>query len=514
MECVLRCNPHPDVPSAAPSGVPRLLRLLVLVGLVCLLGCQERDAALGEGSLALHGCRVAGIDTEVRCGDLQVPEQRLPAVLKGGRMISIHVVVIPAIARGQHLDPIFVIAGGPGQAASSTGAFVQPLFARLNRERDIVLIDQRGTGESHPLKCEAKDEREAFAEDLDPKSTVALFAHCAADLEAQGNDLTQYTTAIAVADFDAVRAALGYRMINLWGVSYGTRVELEYLRQFGPTVRSAVLDGVAPANMKLPISFAFDAEAALDHLIADCRTDVVCNARRPNLGARIDGLFARLAQDPIRTSVRLPRSGRDQTVEVSRSMLSSWVRAPLYSPVTASLIPSLVMDAAAGDFSPFAAASEAVTGELAGGISFGMHLSVVCSEDMTLVTPGDIASLENTRFGESFFDEYRDLCARWPVGRMPPHYFDAVTSDVPVLLLSGGLDPATPPRYAEKVAATLAHARSLVAPNLGHGVSPQGCAPELIERFIRSADPAAIDGKCLLDIPRPPFFAPLADPHS
>jgi pimeloyl-ACP methyl ester carboxylesterase len=492
----------------------RRSRLFVYAALLLVAGCQEESGPQIAGSLGLKACRIHGIDTEVLCGELSVPEQRIPVPAHPGRTISIHFALIPALARGKHLDPIFVLAGGPGQAATSVGGLVLPLFSRLNRERDIVLVDQRGTGGSNPLQCNNADDPDNAALDLDPKAQTLRLAGCAAELKAKGNDLTQYTTPIAVRDLDEIRAHLRYPTINLWGASYGTRVALEYLREFGAHVRTATLDGVAPASMKLPISGALDADQALDRLIADCHADDPCNQRVPNLASRVDGLFARLSTGAAKAEVILPRTGQRQSVEISRAVVSGWVRAPLYSPLTASLIPDLVVRAGQGDFSPLLAASLAVTGDVTDDLSFGMHLSVICSEDMSIITPADISSLAATRFGESFFEQYRALCAQWPVGALPATYFEPVKSDVPVLLLSGGIDPATPPRHAEKVALTLSHARHLIAPNLGHGISLQGCGPDLVDQFIRGADPGALDGACLKSIPRPPFFAPVSGGHS
>jgi pimeloyl-ACP methyl ester carboxylesterase len=511
-DCALRCDSISRF--FLGLGTRSFLGLLLSLLALSLAGCERTSESGSVTTVELRACRIRGIDTEVRCGDLEVPEQRLPATPTPARKIKIHFAVIHALARGKHLDPIFVFAGGPGQAATSVGGLVQPLFARLNRERDIVLIDQRGTGGSNALQCEGDHGQGNPLSELDPSAQIAQLAGCAAELNKRGNDLTQYTTPIAVQDFEAVRSALGYEQINLWGASYGTRVELEYLRQFPDHVRTATLDGVAPSTLKLPISSAFEADQALDRLISDCRSDAACSAKQPNFAARVDGLFARLAGGPIHATVLLPMTGQPRTLDVTRALVSNWVRAPLYSPVTASLIPDLIEKAAHEDFNPLITASEAVNGEITESISLGMHLSIICSEDMAHVSLSDVGSLESTRFGTAFFDQYKSLCAEWPRGRLPDHYFDPVTASVPVLLLSGGLDPATPPHYAAQVLKTLTHGRSLVAPNLAHGISPQGCAPDLIDRFIRKADPVALDAACLERIPRPPFFQAVTGEHS
>lgn len=513
-EAPLRCPPILPRARSSPLDPVRVTALaLFTASALFLTGCHES----GDGtqpSVELRNCRIKGVDTEVRCGDIEVPERRPVQAGASSRRIKIHFAVIRALVRGKALDPIFVFAGGPGQAATSVGGLVQPLFSRLNRERDLVLVDQRGTGDSNPLQCDLDEGPSGIEQEQDPQRLSASLATCAAKLTEKGNDLTQYTTTIAVQDYDDVRRALGYAHINLWGASYGTRAALEYLRQFPDRVRTATLDGMAPATMKLPIASAFDADQALDELIHQCRADSLCNRRTPNLATRVDGMFARLAQGPIRTNIVLPLTGQSEALNVTRSLLSSWVREPLYSPITASLVPELIARAALDDFNPLLAASQAVSGDVSNSISFGMHLSVICSEDMASVTAADVAGLERTRFGTSFYDKYKALCAQWPVEPVPAAFFRPVRSNAPVLLLSGGLDPATPPHYADQVLADLPRGRNLVAPNLGHGVSLQGCAPDLIDRFIRTKDASVLNPHCLEAMPRPPFFSPVVPGHS
>ena len=141
-----------------------------------------------------------------------------------------------------------------------------------------------------------------------------------------------------------------------------------------------------------------------------------------------------------------------------------------------------------------------------------MHLSVICSEDMPRITAADLAAVSSTLFGRALVDDFIRACRLWPHGRVPGDFYEPVRADTPVLILSGGIDPATPPRHGEQVAAGLPNSRHLVAPQLGHGVSGRGCAPRLIESFIRTANAKSLDGKCLERIPRPLFVLPLGAP--
>jgi pimeloyl-ACP methyl ester carboxylesterase len=386
-----------------------------------------------------------------------------------------------------------------------------PLFARLNRQRDVVFVDQRGTGKSQPLACDQPKGSTTLARQLDPEVALDLLRQCAAKLRADGVDTSRYLTVDAVKDFDAVRQALGYPKINLWGVSYGTRVELEYLRQYPQHVRSAILDSVAPPDMRLPVSFAIDSDAALDGVIGACASQQACASAHPQLRARIDTLFAELRAHSRVVRITHPLSGQVEAVNITLRDFASWVRAPLYSPVSASLVPTAIAAAAEGNFDALAASNLELGGADGSGVSMGMHLSVICGEDMTRVTPADLASIAGTRFGRSFYDGYQQLCSVWRSRPAPADFFEVPTSEVPILMLEGGADPATPPRHAQALLNKLHHAHLLVAPNLGHTVSLSGCAPDIVEGFIKSPDGPPPDGSCLIAIPRPPFFEPIIE---
>jgi len=494
---------------------------LVLFAGVVLSACGEDSAQLDS---PLSECRLTGLIQSARCGMLTRPENPQQP---GGRSIEVHYAVVPALARNRLPDAIFILAGGPGQAARDLAATLSPLFAKLNQRRDLVFIDQRGTGASHPFACEDLD---AVLESTDPMQGAQTTQPTPDDaeriqralktcLQNRETDPRQYTTSIAVGDFDAVRAVLGYPQVNLWGASYGTRVALEYLRQYPERIRSAVLDGVSPATMRLPLAYAQDADAALQRLINDCRADVQCANHFPNLASHIDALFARLKNGPITLSLNDARTGQPRTLQLSRVRLASWLRNPLYLPLFSSLLPHAVTRAAANDFAPLAALASLFEGNLSGKIDVGMHLSVVCSEDLhglhgsdDASLQADLAVLDKSRFGRGFYEQYQLACANWPAGTPPSGFFVPVAAKNPVLMLSGGLDPATPPRHAERAARSLPESLHLIAARLGHGVSSQGCAPQLIEQFIREGHAQGIDGACLAVVPRPEFFvAPDAD---
>jgi pimeloyl-ACP methyl ester carboxylesterase len=476
----------------------RLLAVLALAGLAACSRAPEAPAP----TITLDACRLPGVDSAVRCGTYEVWEDR---EAKSGRRIVLDLAIIPAKLRAKEPDPIVILAGGPGQGAMSLAAQLLPIFSRMNDSRDILLLDQRGTGNSNPLDCDEEQEQplQALFEDTLPEPLVA---RCLARLDA---DPRLYTTSIAVEDLDEVRAALGYGKLNLWGASYGTRFALEYVRRHGDRVRSMVIDGVAPADMKLPLSFVDDGDAAFKRLLEACEGEALCARSYPNLAQMVAEIRAQLARRPARVGIQDPRTGERQSINVSENVFLSGLFRPLYLAELASLLPYGISAAAAGDFNPLLAQNLEFADDVAENLSLGMHLSVVCSEDIPRITPADVARLSQSFFGRALVDDFLRACNVWPRGKVPADYYEPVRSDVPTLILSGGIDPATPPRYGEQVAKTLTRSKHLVAPYLGHGVTPHGCAPRLLESFVKSADPATIDGKCLQSMPRPLFVLPV-----
>jgi pimeloyl-ACP methyl ester carboxylesterase len=478
--------------------------LFLLAACVLLASCSPGPPASRSG-LALATCRLPGVDAAAQCGSYEVWENRES---KSGRKISLNIAVVPARIRAREPDPIVVFAGGPGQGAVSLANQVMPLFTKLNDTRDIVLIDQRGTGQSNPLDCEDDQDQplQAVFEDSLPQRVVQ---NCLAGLDA---DPAQYVTPVAVADLEDVRAALGYEKLNLWGGSYGTRVALEYARRHGERVRSMVLDGVAPPSMKLPLSFVTDGEAALTRLLDACDAQVLCRRTYPDLRQMMFRLRLELARRPARVAIQNPRTGERDMISVNENVFLSGLFRPLYVAELASLLPLGVSSAAGGDFNPLLAQNLEFADDISENLALGMHLSVICAEDIPRITPEDIARTTNAFFGHALVDDFIRACAVWPRGRIPADFYEPLRSAVPTLILSGGIDPATPPRHGDEVAKTLSNVKHLVAPQLGHGVSLHGCAPRLIETFVRKANPQGLDARCLERIPRPLFVLPLGSP--
>jgi pimeloyl-ACP methyl ester carboxylesterase len=452
--------------------------------------------------VALEACRVEGVRGDARCGTLAVPEDRAQP---SGKRITLHYAVLPARSRSKEPDPVFIIAGGPGQSAIAVAAQLMPTFAKLHERRDIVFLDQRGTGESNPLSCDVDAGEADVGLTLDAARQKRLLQDCLAALP---GDPRHYTTPAAVADLDALRSHLGYEVLNLWGASYGTRVALEYLRRHESAVRSVVLDGVAPQAMKLPQSFAEDGHLALRGLLARCAGDPACARAYPDLSSRLDAWLVRLGSGNERYSLTHPLTARPEASALDAAWLRMALFRPLYLPQLTSLLPGALHAGLKGELAPLLALN---LGFMGGGadLALGMHYAVICSEDVAAMSAAEVKALGNTFFGEPLTRGFIDLCADWPKAVLPADYAMPVRSSKPVLILSGGRDPATPPRHGKAVAVHLPRSRHLIAPELGHGVSSTVCASDLITRFVRAADASGLDDACLKRLPAVPIQLPM-----
>jgi pimeloyl-ACP methyl ester carboxylesterase len=464
-------------------------------------------AFAAEPPPGFSSCRLAGVEPGAWCSSLQRP---LDPAQPDGKKIDIHFAVLPALARNKKPDPVFFFAGGPGQSAMDIAGSISRLLARFGNRRDVVLIDQRGTGRSAPLKCAEERAAWPLREQFDLARQRDALRTCLARLKALPyGDLRQFTTTIAMQDADAVRLRLGAARINLVGGSYGTRAALEYLRQFPQAVRRVVIDGVAPPDMVLPRSFSTDVQAAFDALLAACEADAACRARYPQLRDQWHTLLGSL---PREVSVLHPVTQREERFSLTRDMLTALVRPPLYAPVLSSALPLAISEAAQGRFTPLFGLAAALSAGGSAGLAQGMHFSVVCAEDWPLMAAA--TDRPGTDFSDSFADVYRTACAEWPRGAVPVDFYRIPTAAAATLVLSGAIDPVTPPRHGERVAKALgARARHVVVPNTGHGVMAIACLRDAVYRFVdaESDDEALqVDASCARAVPRPGVFLPVA----
>lgn len=461
--------------------------------------------------LALVPCTLPGLEHAARCGRLARP---LDPARPAGPSIELHVAVLPAMARLPQPDPVVMLAGGPGQSAIGLAPQAQALFGRLLNRRSVVLVDVRGTGRSAPLRCEEPPLTAALAPAVDPAQALVRLKDCREALQRLPHgDLRFYTTTLAMQDLDAVREALGVAQWNLVGGSYGTRAALEYARLFPDRVRRMVLDGMAPPDMVLPASFSPDGQAALDAVLTACEADAVCAARHPTLRDRWRALLASL---PREVTVTHPLTGTSERLTLTRDTLTAQVRGALYVPATAAVLPAALERATQGDIGPLVAMSLAMASRRETALALGLHLSVVCAEDLPRLAQA--TDRPGADFGTQYLDFYTRACAEWPRGTVDEAFYRIPPLAAPVLALSGGADPATPPRHGERVVKALGPAaRHVVVPQAGHGVMGLPCMRDVLFRFISAPTAeaaAAVATDCAAALPRPPAAAPVSAPSA
>jgi pimeloyl-ACP methyl ester carboxylesterase len=477
-----------------------------------LLAVGAARAALAASVLTLAPCelehplRLSLLAAE--CGVLSVPENpREPA----GRHIGLHVARVAAISRRKQPDPLFVLAGGPGAAAGAFYASVAPAFARILRERDIVLVDQRGTGGSNPLECAEPQDLAAHAS-LEEIATATRA--CLASLAPRA-DVAYYTTSLAVQDLEQVRSALGYRRINLYGASYGTRVAQHYLRRFPGRTRAVILDGVVPIEEPVGPAAAIDAEAALEDILRRCAADPDCHARFGDPAADYRAVRAELAGSrAVAVSVADPATGEARRLAFTAETLASVLRLLSYVPEYAALLPLLLHAAAQQDYAPLAAQYLMVERSYAQTIATGMHNSVVCAEDVPLFAsrPIDRQRLAATYLGSRQLDGLEAVCRLWPRGPVDEDLHAPLRSEVPALLLSGSADPATPPAYAHAAARGFTRHLDVVLEGFGHGQLTAPCVDRIMAQFLAQASVEALDVSCVRAARPLAFFTSLNGP--
>jgi pimeloyl-ACP methyl ester carboxylesterase len=356
-----------------------------------------------------------------------------------------------------------------------------------------VLVDQRGTGDSNPLACRAPEGDPVV--DAAGTDLVAARRFAAQCLQALDADPRFYTTSDAVLDLEAVRAAIGAERVNLVGISYGTRVALEYLRRHPARVRSMVLDGVVPPELALGSEHARNLEVSLDAQFERCAADPLCARRFGSPRTALANLLEALDRQPQPVRYRDPLTHEVQDGALTRDVVAGVVRLFAYVPQLSAMLPQSLAEAAAGHPEVLMAQGRMIESLVGEQINQGLQLSVSCSEDADRlrVDPADA----NTIMGTAFVATLLAQCEAWPRGRRPADFTAPVQSDRPVLLLSGEFDPVTPPRYGEQVLGHLSNGRHLVARGQGHNVMVAGCTPQLMARFVASADARSLDAGCL-----------------
>ncbi|GAA0255500.1 alpha/beta hydrolase [Rhodanobacter caeni] len=465
----------------------------------------QRPRTWRLGSLTLTACELpqpyTGLSSAAWCAPFEVPENRADP---HSRKISLNLAVIRSAAQLPAKDMVVLLAGGPGQAATESWPSVANALDPLLAHRNVLLLDQRGTGKSNPLSCKgpeqaATDEKVGF----DPVALKAETARCLQQVQTRA-DPRYYTTTIAVQDLEDVRRALGSPTFDLVGISYGTRVAQQYAMHHPDAIRSLVLDGVVPNPLVLGEDFAQNLDAALKLQFARCTAQPACKERFGDPYQTLYQLRDALRANPHKVSFRDPQSYRSVQRVLSEDSLASVVRMFAYTPITAALLPLSIDAAARGDVGPLLGQAKLLQGDLVDSMDGGMQSSVICSEDADLLRPRP--QDEDTILGTRMITALQAVCTVWPRGTRPADFHQPLRSATPALLLSGQYDPVTPPAYGEAVLKGLTNARHLVLKGQGHNVMGAGCAPRLLKKFIEDLQPKALDASCLDRLQAPPLF--------
>ena len=452
--------------------------------------------------LSLRACNRADIPGGGRCGTYDVYENR---TTNTGRILHLNVVVLPATGATPQADPIVWLEGGPGGAATqAAGPVSQQYFRGARMGRDLVFVDQRGTGSSNPLKCgdigETPANLDGYFGKLFPPDLIRA---CRMNLERVA-DLAQYNTTIAMDDLDDVLEALGYAQVNLAGASYGTLAAQVYIRRHPTRVRSALLFGVVTPDYRLPLPFAKAAQNALEQMFDDCDVAPECRDTFPHIRQEFDVVLARFASGSLRVTMSDPLTGADRTVALERESYVEHLRAMLYSTSGARLVPLVVHHAFLNDFKVFQ--TMAVRYNLGGpATSRGVFFSTTCAESIPFISQNDIvAATRGTFVGDRRVRAHIEACREWRQGAVSPAFVQPVISSLPVLMLSGAADGTTPPGFASDAITRLPNGRQVIAPHTGHQISGP-CMWNIMTSFVEKAAAGAVDASCVEALKRPPF---------
>ena len=450
--------------------------------------------------LAMLGGRLT---VSAQCGILEVPEDRSRP---DGRSIELAWAVVEAKSPNPAADAVLFLAGGPGQSAKRSAPMITQALRDLNRTRHLVFLDQRGTGGSNALDCSFDEARMEIAVDIE--QTDRLLRKCHAGLDAA---VQHYTTGDAAADLEALRLHLGLGPVNLIGGSYGTRMAQVYLRAYPQAVRSVVIDGVLPTRLRLGAEHAEKLDQSINKLLQRCADDRDCSTRFPGLKPAFLELKQRYADAAESIQVTNPRTGVAETIDFDAGMLATSLRFLAYAPTSQMMIPYLIHEAATTG-SPERLASQAMmtVDQLSDEIAIGLNFSVGCSEDWPYWPKDHDAS--GTLLGNSFTELYGQICSWWPSKPVGPEFHQPFSSDVPMLILSGELDPVTPPEYGEEAAAQFPNSLHLVGAGRGHIVMTQPCFGRIVTEFVEEASVDELDTECIETLGPEPFFINLLGP--
>jgi pimeloyl-ACP methyl ester carboxylesterase len=472
-----------------------LLIALAVVGTASVAAAAETPAPASKSSPVLSSCTLPDVARMARCGVIEVPENWDSP----GRRLPIHFVIIPASTSPALPDPIVVLMGGPGEdAISAAGVFANQFAALLDR-RDLVMIDQRGTGQSARLDCSfySADDPATNLRDIFPLSAVEK---CAQRLQGKA-DLTRYSYASFARDLEHIRRTLGYGQFNLSAGSYGTRAAQVFVRAYPQSVRTAYMGSIVPIDIPIPLPTAKAGDVELDRTLNACAADPACHAAFPNLREELRKVRSQLESGNARVTI----PGHEGKVPLDRGRVGEWFRSLLYRPGSAASLPWLIHRASQGDWQPIGDGILENARGVESALSLGLFFSITCNEDVAFISDADIVrETSGTLAGDYRVRQQKAACKLWPKAALPPDYRKPVRSAVPTLFASGGEDGGSPLWFTEHAAPGFSDRVEVVLGGKGH-TEWTDCIAGIYERFVRSGSTSGLKDATCEPVPRPPF---------
>ncbi|WP_426369226.1 alpha/beta hydrolase [Pseudocolwellia sp. HL-MZ7] len=450
----------------------------------------------------IENCHLDGIRSQVTCGTLLVPENYQKPE---GKKISINFAVLPAIDNSQDKEALMFLAGGPGQAAVELAAHIINGFAEIRKTRDIILVDQRGTGLSQPMLCDEEKTDQFYSvipEDYAEQDVI----DCVEQFK-ESHELSQYNSENAIRDFDAVRKALGHKQVHLYGASYGTRAALVYMRLFPDSIKSVVLDSVGPIEIPIGL-FGASSARSFNLLLEHCLNDESCNKAYPNLREEFDTVVKRLSKNTVSLAINHPRLGTKTDFNLSHLKFINNIFKQLYSMETRSLVPLIIHQAFLENYQPLIGLIATSDGGM--NMYVGLTFNIVCNEDIPRVTQSMLTQDSDNDFGRgSTQTVYQSACKVWPKYEVESAFYQPVVANIPTLILSGDLDPVTPPSNGEISAGTLTNSHHIISKSNAHIVASTPCSVGMVNEFLGHLNPKDVDSSCLAELPSESFMTSL-----
>jgi len=462
-----------------------------------------KDCTIGDGATSLVA-QCARLSVALDYNDATGNDTLESQDTATANTLELSIARIPARRQSDRQDAFTLLAGGPGQSAIESFPAVSFAFRHIMRDHDVILIDQRGTGTSARLDCPEAPGSMGLDIDIDEDTMSTRARECR---EALPHNPDLFTTSLAVKDLEYVRQTLGVSQWNLYGISYGTRVALHYLRRYPDAVRTLILDAVVPPSVALGPDIGPMAQRALDLIFERCGDSTGCSEAFGDLSEPTLELLASLEAEPRNITFEDVATGKLTDMTFTRDHLAVTLRLMSYSAQTAAIVPSMLHEAIVdGNFAPLARQSLLQTRALGDSLASGMHQSIICTEDVPFIDTQEETSNATSYLGDDITSALLASCRQWPAGRMDDDFKQPVVSAVPTLILSGEADPITPPEYGDEVTQHLSASRHIVNPGQGHMQAPFGCMPVLLAQFVDTANAGDLDIQCLERLRTLPFF--------